>query len=63
MGQKCESSLNIRDKNNILTQFSNLKVVLASFCWHLKELFIFLWFVGKRSMNNVKKMLEKSGNF
>ena len=40
MGQKCESSLNIRDKSNILTQFSYLKVVLASFLSAYRGIFI-----------------------
>ena len=68
---KCESLLNLRYTSNILAQFSYLKVVLASFCKHLKKYrFIFYDMWGKKSGEKVKKYWksqeiseeEKSGN-
>ena len=40
MGQKCKSSLSIRDKSNVVMQFSYLNVVLA-FLSVSKGIFIF----------------------
>ena len=37
----------IWDKSSILTQFSYLKVDLASMCEHLKEYFFFMIYLGK----------------
>ena len=42
MGQKCESSLNIRDKSNILTEFKYPKVVFSFFLLASGGIFIFL---------------------
>ena len=47
MGQNFESSLNIADESNILTQLTFLKVVLASLCEHLKEYSFVMIYGGK----------------
>ena len=69
MGQNCDSSLNIMLKSNILIQFNYLKVVLASFCYQLKEYLLFI-ICGEKVKEKYKKYWksqriseeEKSGN-
>ena len=63
MLQKCESSLNIRYRSNILTEFNYLKVVLPSSLLASEGIFIVYDLWGKKSGKNEKKILEKSGNF
>ena len=60
MGQKCESSLNIGDKSNVLTQLSKSSFIF--FLLTFEEIFIFMIF-GERIRGKWEKIPEKSVNF